>query len=390
MEDKKEVHHMEIRITKKSLVSALARTSTIADRKSSMQILSNVLIDAADKDRVRISATDLNLFATGVFPAEVVEEGSITVPAKAMYDVVRNMPEGLVTVRTEDEHIRISSGRTYFRLFSLSADGFPAIPDISNVQFFDVNTILLKQMIKQTSFSISPDKTRSSLNGSLFHGDGKNISMVTTDGHRLSKVEFRVEDSGFYDFSMVIPIKAIVEIGRLVDDGDGSISIGINDGSVFFRRMIDLDSDDNQKSMVAEQMIVSKLIEKKFPPYDQVIPKSNDLTIIIYRVPLLEALKRVAVISEEKAIRVGVRFELSDGVIKIETNNPSIGHGYEQVDVSYDGDPVTICFNARYLIDILNVLHDDEVKLEISGPLDPFVVKDLNDLFTGVVMPMRI
>ena len=381
---------MEIRITKKRLVSALARTSTIADRKSSMQILSNVLIDAADKDRVRISATDLNLFATGVFPAEVVEEGSITVPAKAMYDVVRNMPEGLVTVRTEDEHIRISSGRTYFRLFSLSADGFPAIPDISNVQFFDVNTILLKQMIKQTSFSISQDKTRSSLNGSLFQGDGENIRMVTTDGHRLSKVEFRVEDSGFYDFSMVIPIKAIVEIGRLVDDGDGSISIGIIDGSVFFRRMIDLDSEDNQKSMVAEQMIVSKLIEKKFPPYDQVIPKSNDLTIIIYRVPLLEALKRVAVISEEKAIRVGVRLELSDGVIKIETNNPSIGHGSEQVDVSYDGDPVTICFNARYLIDILNVLHDDEVKLEISGPLDPIVVKDLNDLFTGVVMPMRI
>jgi DNA polymerase-3 subunit beta len=381
---------MEIRITKKSLVSALARTSTISDRKSSMQIISNVLIDAADKDRVRISATDLNLFATGVFPAEVVEEGSITVPAKAMYDVVRNMPEGFVTVRTEDEHVRISSGRTYFRLFSLSADGFPVIPDISSVQFFDVNTILLKQMIKQTSFSISQDKTRSSLNGSLFHGDGKNISMVTTDGHRLSKVEFRVEDSGFYDFSMVIPIKAIVEIGRLVDDGDGSISIGINDGSVFFRRMIDLDSEDNQKSLVAEQMIASKLIEKKFPPYDQVIPKSNDMTIIVYRVPLLEALKRVAVISEEKAIRIGVRFELSDGVIKIDTNNPSIGHGSEQVDVSYDGDPVTICFNARYLIDILNVLHDDEVKLEISGPLDPFVVKDLNDLFTGVVMPMRI
>jgi DNA polymerase III subunit beta len=379
---------MEIRITKKSLVSALARTSTIADRKSSMQILSNVLIDAADKDHVRISATDLNLFATGVFPAEVVDEGSITVPAKTMYDVVRNIPEGFVTVQTEDEQIRISSGRSQFQLLIMPAEDFPMIPDLSSVQFFEMNTRLLKQMIEQTSFSISSDETRSHLNGGLFQGDGKNLRMVTTDGHRLSKVEFRVEDSGFYNFSMVIPNKAIVEIRRLVEDGEGSISIGIKDGSVFLRRMVDLDSTDNQEPLVAEQVLVSKLIEEEFPPYEQVIPKSNDRTLIISRVPLLEALKRVTVVSEEKTL--GVRFDLSEGVLEIDTNNPSVGQGSEQVDVSYDGDPVTIGFNARYFIDILSVLHDDEVKLELSGSLDPVVVKDPNDLFIGVVMPMRI
>jgi DNA polymerase-3 subunit beta len=379
---------MKIRITKKSLVSALSRTSTIADRKSSIPIISNVLIDASDKDRVRISATDINLFATGVFPAEVVEEGSITVPAKTMYEVARNMPEGFVTVQTEDEQVRISSGRSYFHLLSLPSWDFPAIPDISDVQFFDVNTPVLKQMIKQTFFSISSDETRSGLNGSLFQVDGKNLRMVTTDGHRLSKVEFRVEDIGFYNFSMVIPNKAIVEIRRLVEDGEGNIAIGVSDGSMFLRRMINLDSADNQKPLVAEQMLSSKLIEEEFPPYEQVIPKSNDRTIIISRVPLLEALKRVTVVSEEKTI--GVSFELSDGAIKIDTNNPSVGQGSEQMDVVYDGDPVTIGFNARYLIDILSVLNDDEVKLEFSGSLDPVVVKDTNDLFTGVVMPMRI
>ena len=379
---------MEIRITKKSLVSALARTSTIADRKSSMQILSNVLIDASEKDHVRISATDLNLFATGVFPAEVVQDGAVTIPAKTMYDVVRNMPDGFVTVKTEGEQVRISSGRSNFQLLIMPAEDFPMIPDLSSVQFFEMDTRLLKQMIEQTSFSISSDETRAHLNGGLFQGDGKNLRMVTTDGHRLSKVEFRVEESGFYNFSMVIPNKAISEIKRLVDDGEGSLSIAVKDGSVFFRRNIELETPENQDPLTAELVLVSKLIEEEFPPYEQVIPKTNDHTLVISRSILLDALKRVTVVSEEKTL--GVRFDLSEGLLEIDTNNPSVGQGSEQVDVSYDGDPVTIGFNARYFIDILSVLHDDEVKLELSGSLDPVVVKDPNDLFIGVVMPMRI
>jgi DNA polymerase-3 subunit beta len=379
---------MEIRITKKSLVSALARTSTIADRKSSMQILSNVLIDTSSKDHVRISATDLNLFATGVFPSDVIEEGAVTIPAKTMYDVVRNMPDGFVTVRTEGEQVRISSGRSNFQLLIMPAEDFPMIPDLTSVQFFDMETRILKQMIEQTSFSISSDETRSHLNGGLFQGDGKNLRMVTTDGHRLSKVEFRVEESGFYNFSMVIPNKAITEIRRLVEDGLGMISIAVKDGSVFFRRNVDLETPENEDPLTAELVLVSKLIEEEFPPYEQVIPKTNDHSLFILRTSLLDALKRVTVVSEEKTL--GVRFDLSEGLLEIDTNNPSVGQGSEQVDVSYDGDPITIGFNARYFIDILTVLHDDEVKLELSGALDPVVVKDPNDLFIGVVMPMRI
>lgn len=379
---------MEIRITKKSLVGALARTSTIADRKSSMQILSNVLIDASDANRVQISATDLNLFATGFFPSEVLETGTLTVPAKTMFDVVRNMPEGFVTVKTEGEQVRISAGRSNFQLLMMPAEDFPVIPDISNVQFFDMETKILKQMIEQTSFSISSDETRSHLNGGLFQGDGKNLRMVTTDGHRLSKVEFRVEESGFYNFSMVVPNKAIGEIKRLVDDGEGTISIAQKDGSVFLRRSIEIDHPENQDPLTAELVFVSKLIEEEFPPYEQVIPKSNERSLVISRQPLLEALKRVTVVSEEKTL--GVRFDLSEGTLEIDTNNPSVGQGSEQVDVSYDGEEVTIGFNARYLIDILSVLHDEEVKIELSGSLDPVVIKDPNDLFIGVVMPMRI
>ncbi len=378
---------MEIRITKKSLAAALARTSSIADRKSSMQIISNVLIEAGEENRVRISATDLNLFATGMFPAEVLETGAITVPAKTIYDVVRNMEEGVITLKTEGDQVRIIGGRTNFQLLVMPAEDFPVIPELTNVTFFEMDTRLLSRMIEQTSFSISSDETRPHLNGALFQGDGKNLRMVTTDGHRLSKVEFRVDESGFYNFSMIIPNKAISEIKRLVDDEEGNISLGVRDGSVFLRRTLELEKDSDDV-LTSEFVLVSKLIEEEFPPYDQVIPKSNDRTVVISRQPLLDALRRVTVVSEEKTL--GVRLELTEGALEIDTNNPSVGQGSEQLDVAYDGENLAIGFNARYFIDVLNVLKDDEIKVELSGPLDPVVVRDPGDLFIGVVMPMRI
>ncbi len=378
---------MEIRIIKKCLVSALARTSVIADRKSSMQILSNVLIDASERDSVRVSATDLNLFATGIYPAEVITGGSITVPAKTIYDVTKNMPDGYILLKTEGDQVIISGGRSHFQLLVMPPEDFPMIPDSSNINFFEIDSSLFHRMIEQTSFSISSDETRSHLTGALFQGDGKNLRMVTTDGHRLSKVEFRVDESGFYNFNMVIPSRAVTEIKHLVEDEEASVSVASKDNSVFLRRTMSIDIGATDP-VSSEVMLVSKLLEDEFPPYEQVIPKSNDRTVVVTRSPLLEALRRVTVVSEEKTL--GVRLTLLDGLLEIETNNPTIGQGSEQLDVSYEGETLSIGFNARYFIDVLTVLKDEELKLELSGPLDPVVVRDSGDTFIGVVMPMRI
>ena len=196
-----------------------------------------------------------------------------------------------------------------------------------------------------------------------------------------------MDESGFYNFSMIVPNKAINEIRRLVEDEEGTISIGVKDGSVFLRRTLDPEKERDER-MSSEFVLVSKLIEEEFPPYDQVIPKSNERTVIISRQALLDALRRVTVVSEEKTL--GVRLELSEGVMEIDTNNPSVGQGSEQLDIAYDGDELAIGFNARYFIDVLNVLKDDELKIELSGALDPVVVRDPGGLFIGVVMPMRI
>ncbi len=378
---------MEIRITKKCLVAALSRTAAIADRKSSMQILSNVLIEASDRDQVRISATNINLFVTGLYPAEIISSGAVTIPAKTAYDVTRNMPDGIITIKTEGEQVSIFGGRSSFQLLVMPPEDFPIVPDISHIQFFDINTAVIHRMIEQTSFSISTDETRNHLTGAFFQGDGKNLRMVTTDGHRLSKVEIKVDEVGFYNFSMIIPNKGITEIKHLVEDEQGTVQAASQDGSVFFRRSLDLDNS-GQDPLVCDVMLVSKLIEDEFPPYDQVIPKSNEKTVIISRSSLLESLRRVTVVSEDK--NLGVRFDFSDGLLKIETNNPAVGHGSEQLDVSFEGENLTIGFNAKYLIDIISVLRDDEIKMDLSGSLDPVVIRDLSDYFIGVVMPMRI
>jgi DNA polymerase-3 subunit beta len=380
---------MEITITKQCLSSALLKTSAIADRKSSMQILSNVLIDAASPGKVRIATTDLNVSASGVFPAEVQAEGAVTVPAKTLHDVVKSMSDGPINLRTDGEQVLISSGRANFKLLGLQAEDFPVLPGTDGIEFFEMDAGLILRMIEQTAFSISNDETRPHINGALFQGDGKNLRMVTTDGHRLSKMEVRIDESGFYNFSMIVPNKGIHEIRRMVEDGEGIVSIAVQEGSVFLKREIVVEKEqEGSKPLLAEFTLVSKLIDAEFPPYDQVIPSTNDRDVILSRALFLEALRRVSIVSSDRTL--GVKFSLSEGCLEIITNNPSVGEGSEQLDVNYEGEELTIGFNARYFIDILSVLSDDEVKVELSGELDPVVVKDLKDTFVGVVMPMRV
>jgi DNA polymerase-3 subunit beta len=380
---------MKVTLSRQCFSAALARTSGIADRKSSMQILSNVLVSTEGDDRVRFAATDLSLSAEGLFPARVDKEGAVTLPARTLHDVVKNMPDGPITLNVDGDAVEVTAGRTRFRLLSLPADDFPTIPDAAEVSFFDVKEKQLARMIDRCAYSISSDETRPHINGALFQGDGKILRMVTTDGHRLSKVECRVQESGFYNFNMVIPQKGILEIRRLLGDTEDTVSIGSLDGSVFLKRKVEVEkATDDQPAVTADVCLSSKLIETEFPPYDQVIPKQQEKRLIVPRGKLLDALKRVSIVSSDRTL--GVKFVLSEGAVEIVTDNPSIGGSSDVVDVSYDGADMEIGFNARYFIDVLSVLNDEEVAVELSGDLDPAVVKDTAGEFVGVVMPMRI
>jgi len=380
---------MELTLSKQSLASALARTTTIADRKSSMQILSNVLISAEGAKMVKLSATDLNVSVGGSLPARVVKGGALTLPAKTLYDVVRALPEGDVTLKSHEESVEITSGRSKFKLLGLPAEDFPRMPDPSGVEFITIEASLVLDMIERTSFSISSDETRPHLNGALFQGDGKVMRMVTTDGHRLSKAEYKTDESGFYNFSFVLPNRGVLELKRLLDVREGPVQIGTNEGSLFVRREVEIErAAEGAAAQIAEFVLSSKLIEAEFPPYDQVIPRGLEKKIVASRSAVLEAMRRVSVVSAERTL--GVKFSLSEGALEISTDNPAVGESSELVDVGYEGAALEIGFNARYFIDVLGVLTDEEIHIELSGPLDPAVVRDAAGCFVGVIMPMRI
>jgi DNA polymerase III subunit beta len=380
---------MEFSLSKQCFASALGRTTTIADRKSSMQILSNVLISAEGSKSVQLSATDLNVSVSGSLNARVLTGGAITLPAKTLYDVIRAMPEGEITLRTNEESVEITGGRSKFKLHGLPAEEFPRVPDPSGVEFLTMEAGIVLDMIERTSFSISGDETRPHLNSALFQGDGKVLRMVTTDGHRLSKAEFKTDDSGFYNFSFVLPNRGVQELKRLIDVREGSLQLGARDGSLFVRREIEVEkSSEGSSAQIAEFVLSSKLVEAEFPPYDQVIPRGLEKNVVASRSAVLEAMRRVSVVSAERTL--GVKISLSEGALEISTDNPSVGESSEIIDVVYEGKELVIGFNARYFIDVLGVLGDEEIHIDLSGPLDPAVVRDTSGSFVGVIMPMRI
>jgi DNA polymerase-3 subunit beta len=378
---------MEFTIEKQQFLRGLARTHGVADRKSSMHILSNVLLSAEGTDSLRLSATDLYLGVTALVPAKIKKEGSIAVSARTLFDIAKNLPDGEVSWKLSDTHaVELSCGKVRYRIPAMPGEDFPPLPNAGDVEFAVLDASDLADLIALTQHSMSHDDTRPHLAGTLFEGDGKVIRMVTTDGHRLSKAERKVSGKGpMMNFSMLVPHKGISELKRLLDDvkaaksrGETQSTIGIAavGGNAFFQR------DDLSLSV--------KLADEHFPPYNKVIPSKQSRTVIAARGPLVDALRRISLVANDKS--GGVQLMIEPGMLRLQSQNPDVGEGSEEVDVDYAGDELRIGFNARYLLDVLSALPYDEVALELSGERDPGVLKPVGDNpeFIGVIMPMRI
>ncbi len=377
---------MELTIDKQQFLRGLARTHGVADRKSSMHILSNVLVTAEGPDRLRLSATDLYLGVTAVVPAGIKKGGTIAVAARTLFDIAKNLPEGEVSWKLSDTHaVELTCGKVRYRIPAMPGEDFPPLPNPGDADFAHLDAGVLSELISLTQYSMSHDDTRPHLAGTLFEGDGKVVRMVTTDGHRLSKAEHKVSGKGMMSFTMLVPHKGISELKRLLDDvkagrGKGeepsTVGIATAGGNAFFLR------DDLCLSV--------KLADENFPPYAKVIPSKQSRTIVAARGPLVEALRRISLVANDKS--GGVQLILEPGLLRIQSQNPEVGEGSEEVDVDYAGDELRIGFNARYLLDALSALPHDEVAIELSGERDPGVLKPVggDSEFIGVIMPMRI
>ena len=308
--------------------------------------------------------------------AKIEEEGGITVGARQLYEIVKGLGgEEVRLQRTDQNWLHIESGRTEFKVVGMSDREFPKLPSVDEISCSKVDSAVLGEMIAKTIISVSQDETRPHLASVLFECDGEQATMVSTDGHRLSKISRPMPGGPKLATGGLLPRKGLSEIRRALEGKQGPCEIGVDQG--FF-------------VLKYEDMVLSvKLGEGQFPPYDQVIPKDNDKKIVVVRDAFLEALRRVSIIASDKTW--GIRFVLEKGKLSIEADNPDLGNAKENIDIDYKGGALQIGFNARYFIDLLTEMAGNEVSIELGGDLDPALIKPCDSSeYLGVIMPMRL
>lgn len=368
---------MEFRIAADELKKALYRAQGIVERKTTMPILANVLVNAT-KSGVQITAFDLDIGIVSEHPAEVTKPGALTLSAKYLFDIVQNLPEAQVTVKKlANNYAEITSGPAHFKIVGMAAEEYPKLPKEENAPLVKVNGAVLLEMIKKTAFAISTDETRYILNGVLFEPrEGGKVRMVATDGHRLCLVERELEGDFKLKAGVIVPRKGLFELKRLLDEApDSECQLGFAENSALFKK--------------PGLTMVMRLIDGQFPEYQRVIPKEGEKNVLVPKTRFLEGLKRISLLSADKsnAVKIG----LAPNQLRITSQNPDLGEAKDDLDIAYGGGPITIGFNARYLVDVLSVMESDEVTFELGDEHSPGVLHTPGDRsYTAVVMPMRV
>jgi DNA polymerase-3 subunit beta len=372
---------MEFQIDQGRLLAALQLALTVADKRATMPVLANVLLRASADGHLVCSATDLMTALVETIPAHVKKTGSLTVGVRHLHGIVRTLPAVDLAIKALDNYwVQITAGKSEFKLMGMPETDFPVLPDPSGakgqkaIKFTAITGHILADLIHKTQFSVSTDEARVNLNGVLFESDGQTGTMVSTDGHRLTRYSCAMNGPKL-DHGIIIPRKGMVEIRRLLDRVSGEIEIGVGEQHMFLR--------------AGELSMSVKLNNVTFPPYKQVIPQSHQRRAELSRDELMGALRRAEVMAPEKTATV--RVALSEGTLELTADNPDLGVAHQELAVDYGGDELVAGFNARYLMEALDVIDGDRVCLEFQGELDPCVIKPVDGPdFLGVVMPMRI
>ncbi len=369
---------MEFTIGRSELLAGLYLTQGIVERRTTIPILGNVLIQAAG-DGVLVAATDQEIAIRRQCTAAVKRKGTLTTGARKLYEMVREIPEGDVHIRQQDNNwVEVSAGKSRFRLVGLDPREFPAMPEPSAEDGIAVRISgeTLTEMIEYTIFAVSADETRVNLNGiQVERADGSRLRLVATDGHRLAMITRPVDHTELAK-AVTIPRKAVTELRKVLESGDEPVELTVQGGLAHARR------GRVQMSM--------RLVEGEFPDYHQVIPAKSERVASVDAATLLAALRRVSVVSSERTR--GVKLQLDRQRLELTTINPDVGEGAEEVDIEYDGEPVSIGFNSRYLMDVLGVLPPDKrVEIGLNDEVSPGVLRAAGDAdYCYIVMPMRL
>lgn len=370
---------MEFKISVEELLKALGRTQGVAERKTSIPILANVLIEASSEGIVRFTTFDLDIAISSEHPAEVAKAGAITLPAKMMNNLARTMSMvgSEVHISVDGVAANIVCGKARCRVTGVSADDYPKIPSVDQVDLCKVNSKALIDLIAKTAFSVSRDETRPTLHGLFFEAPEKGtMRAVSTDGHRLSLMSRKVEDGELsLERGVIFPFKGLGELKKILDEApDAESFIGFNDSSAIFKRQ--------------GLTMVMRLIDGQFPEYREVIPQGDVNGVKVGRKELINYLNTQMSIIDSRAS--AVRINLDKGVLKISSKSES-NDGSSEIPVDYEGEPIEIGFNANYLKDALSVIDSDQVNFGIMDEQSPGVITPVGGSdFVAVIMPMRL
>lgn len=372
---------MKLVIDRNGLLKSLAHVQSVVERRNTIPILSNILIDATG-DGVTLTATDLEIAVLDSLDAQVMTPGATTVPAHTLFDIVRKLPDGaevcLDTTEAEGR-LTLSAGRSRFALSCLPKDDFPVMADDNLPTSFELPAKELARLIDKARFAISTEETRYYLNGIYFHaadqdGDAM-LRAVATDGHRLALVQMALPHGADNMPNVIVPRKTIAEVRKLIDDVSGTIEIALSDAKIKFG--------------LGSVTLTSKLIDGGFPDYNRVIPEGNDKLLKVNGAVFAAAVDRVSTISTEKSR--AVKLAIGTDAVELSANSSDTGSAVEEVAATYGAEPLEVGFNAKYLLDITSQIEGEEAEFLMADSGSPTIVRDSDDdgaLY--VLMPMRV
>jgi DNA polymerase III subunit beta len=372
---------MKVTVERTALLKSLGRVHRVVERRNTIPILANVLI-RAEKSKLSLKATDLDLEVIDAVDAEVSPAGSTTVPAHMFYEIVRKLPEGsqiVLEASSDRAMLAIRAGRSRFTLQTLPESDFPDLAAGEMTHKFTLAAADLKRLIDKTQFAISTEETRYYLNGIYLHtaGNGKSMMLraVATDGHRLAQVELPLPSGASGMPGIIVPRKTVGEVQRLIDDAEAEVAVELSQGKIRFS--------------IGDVLLTSKLIDGTFPDYARVIPLGNDKELVVDKKDFEASVDRVSTVSSERGR--AVKLSISSGRLLLSVTNPDSGSATEELEIEYGADPIDIGFNSRYLLDIAAQIEGEVAILKLADAGSPTLIQDRDSAGAlYVLMPMRV
>ncbi len=365
---------MEIKVQKNELLKKITLGVNIAASKpSTLPILNNLLLETQKDGKLKIVATDMEVGISTLLPIEILQQGSITVPARKFFDIIKELPEGIVEITvTKNNTVNIKAGKSHFKIMGLDKEEYPKLPDFSLTEAIEIEQSVIKESLSLTAFAISHDETRYVLNGVLVSIQGNQIRFVATDGRRLAFYKKDTQQKNTKNMEMIVPAKTIHELLKLLE-WEGTVKIIHTQNKVVF--------------YFTDTFLTSSLIEGNFPNYDQVIPKEEKTQVQANREEFLQAVRRASLLTSTEA--PALKFDFIKGKIIVSAKTPNMGEAKEELSAVFKGEEITIGFNPGYFMDVLKNLTDENISISLNSPDKPGLIRG-REGYLYVIMPMQL